>query len=221
MIPVIALHIYLLKATFEEDADTPLLITTVLVLEQVELGYSLITATVPNLKAFIQSFDTTLMMTVGHKLEKYGPVSASSSSGPPQLPNPVPYVDDHPLNSLYEQSFSQSATTSRMPSAKSRHAPIRPPRSSANFNLQNEHYTGLIPTHNSIRPGGADDSPTADTSFKTCATGDTDSISKVHEENWPLRQLGETTHTRQDSTTNSQDHPFLSSPPQRGSGWVI
>jgi len=215
------LHIYFLKATFDDDADIPLLMTTALVCEQVALGYSLITATVPNLKAFIQSFDTTLMMTVGHKLEKYGTFSGSSSSGPPQLPNPVPYVEDHPLDSLYKQSFSQSTPSSRMPSAR-RHTPIRPPRDSANFNLQSERSTGrIIPTSNSIRSGVADDSPIADSSFKTSTIGDTDSISKVHGENWPLRQLSETSRPRQNSNTGSQEHPLLSSPPQKGSGWVI
>jgi hypothetical protein len=34
----------------------------------VMLGYSLVSATIPNLKSFIMSFDTALMMDVSHKL---------------------------------------------------------------------------------------------------------------------------------------------------------
>jgi len=40
-----------------------------LVCEQIELGYSLLSATIPNLKSFIMSFDTAMMMDISHKLQ--------------------------------------------------------------------------------------------------------------------------------------------------------
>jgi hypothetical protein len=39
--------------------------------ETVELGYSLISATIPNLKSFVMSFDTAMMMDVSFKLKPY------------------------------------------------------------------------------------------------------------------------------------------------------
>jgi len=40
-----------------------------LVCEQIELGYSLLSATIPNLKSFVMSFDTAMMMDISHKLQ--------------------------------------------------------------------------------------------------------------------------------------------------------
>jgi hypothetical protein len=44
---------------------------TPLTWESIELGYSLLSATIPNLKSFIMSFDTAMMMSVSFKLNSY------------------------------------------------------------------------------------------------------------------------------------------------------
>lgn len=62
--------------------------------EQIELGYSLLSATIPNLKSFIISFDTAMMMDISYKLHSLAQSSTvgqrsdrvgSSASKPPRL----------------------------------------------------------------------------------------------------------------------------------------
>ena len=91
MIPVIALHVVYLSKAFDPDEDLPLAITIPLVCEQVEIGYSLISATLPNLKAFIQAFNTEMMMDISHKLNRPNGTgtSGTSSESSQALPQPL------------------------------------------------------------------------------------------------------------------------------------
>jgi hypothetical protein len=70
-----------MQRTYNGISDVPLAITAALVCEQVEIGYSLISATLPNLKAFIQSFHTEMMMNVAHKLNRPNGPNSDESSG--------------------------------------------------------------------------------------------------------------------------------------------
>jgi len=54
--------------TILPSSNLSLAIITVLTIEQAGLAYSLISATIPNLKSFLMSFDTAMMMDVSHKL---------------------------------------------------------------------------------------------------------------------------------------------------------
>jgi hypothetical protein len=54
--------------TILPTSNLSLTIIPVLTIEQAGLAYSLISATIPNLKSFLMSFDTAMMMDVSHKL---------------------------------------------------------------------------------------------------------------------------------------------------------
>jgi hypothetical protein len=64
----VVLNIYYEHLASAPDADFPLAITSGLTCEQVGLGVSLLTATIPNLKSFVMSFDTSMMMNISHRL---------------------------------------------------------------------------------------------------------------------------------------------------------
>jgi len=61
--------VYYLELAHEQSRDTSFALSTALVYQQTELGYSLISATIPNLKSFIMSFDTGMMMNVAASTE--------------------------------------------------------------------------------------------------------------------------------------------------------
>lgn len=66
LIAVAILHITFLQSITSTNLN--LVLVPSLVCEQIELGYSLLSATIPNLKSFVMSFDTAMMMDIGHKL---------------------------------------------------------------------------------------------------------------------------------------------------------
>lgn len=105
MIPVIALHALYISKAYDAQVDLPFAITAAVVCEQVLIGYSLISATVPNLKAFIKSFNSEMMMDISHKLNRSkGPDSSGTSSGSSQGPPQPRYhdadIEEQPLNTL-------------------------------------------------------------------------------------------------------------------------
>ena len=61
-----AVHIRYIKAMPQTNLN--LNIIPSLTLEQIQLGYALLSATIPNLKSFIMSFDTAMMMDISYKL---------------------------------------------------------------------------------------------------------------------------------------------------------
>ncbi|KAF2668449.1 hypothetical protein BT63DRAFT_479856 [Microthyrium microscopicum] len=72
LVPIIVLHAYYIQMALLGHEDLPLALTPVLVCTQIELGYSLISATIPNLKSFLMSFDTAFMMDApGQKIEAF------------------------------------------------------------------------------------------------------------------------------------------------------
>lgn len=91
LIAIAIVHIVFLHRSVN-STNINLAIIPSLVCEQIELGYSLLSATIPNLKSFIMSFDTAMMMDIGHKLQSQ-PNShtnlsnrlGSSSHRPPRL----------------------------------------------------------------------------------------------------------------------------------------
>ena len=82
-IAIVHIH-FIAKST--QEGNLTFSIASAIIVEQVWLGYSLISATIPNLKSFIMSFDTSLMMDVSHKLAASrgtsGPSEQSSSVQP-------------------------------------------------------------------------------------------------------------------------------------------
>ena len=68
LIAVAIVHIVFLHRSVN-STNLNLALIPSLVCEQIELGYSLLSATIPNLKSFIMSFDTAMMMDIGHKLQ--------------------------------------------------------------------------------------------------------------------------------------------------------
>ncbi|TID26479.1 hypothetical protein E6O75_ATG00972 [Venturia nashicola] len=52
-----------------------------LTIEQVQLGYSLISATIPNLKSFLMMFDTAVMMDISHKLSSIDRSATTAQEG--------------------------------------------------------------------------------------------------------------------------------------------
>ena len=91
IIAVAIIHIVLIKSS-EDSSNLSFVLVPALICEQVELGYSLLSATIPNLKSFITSFHTAMMMDVSHKIQSQ-PTSiielsshtASSSENAPRL----------------------------------------------------------------------------------------------------------------------------------------
>jgi len=69
LIPVAIVHVFFVRRT--PAINLSLAIIPSITCEQVELGYSLLSATIPNLKSFIMSFDTAMMMDVSYKLQSY------------------------------------------------------------------------------------------------------------------------------------------------------
>jgi hypothetical protein len=65
------MHIHYISTTerLRPTRNMPLSLTAAIVYELVELGYSLLSATVPNLKSFIMSFDTAMMMDFTYELK--------------------------------------------------------------------------------------------------------------------------------------------------------
>jgi hypothetical protein len=84
LIPVAIIHIKYIQSMPEDNQN--LAVFAPLTGEIIELGYSLISATIPNLKSFIMSFDTAMMMSVSFKL---------SSTSRSQFPggNPCDRID--------------------------------------------------------------------------------------------------------------------------------
>jgi hypothetical protein len=98
--------------TTKSGGDVPLLIIDPLLCEQIQIGVSLLTATVPNMKAFIQSFHSQLGMPIGQLSESRqttqretsvvrqtvtapstgnsSPPATSKSSNAPPTSNPAP-----------------------------------------------------------------------------------------------------------------------------------
>ncbi|KAF2435934.1 hypothetical protein EJ08DRAFT_295621 [Tothia fuscella] len=92
IIPAAIIHILLIHDIPADNLARTII--PALACEQVELGYSLLSATIPNLKSFIMSFDTAMMMDVSYKLNSMARSSTagqrsdrngSSSSKPPRL----------------------------------------------------------------------------------------------------------------------------------------
>ncbi|QDS70900.1 hypothetical protein FKW77_006294 [Venturia effusa] len=67
--------------TIAPKYDLPMTIIWVLTVEQVQLGYSLISATIPNLKSFLMMFDTAVMMDISHKLSSVDRSATSAQDG--------------------------------------------------------------------------------------------------------------------------------------------
>jgi len=93
-VPLIALAILniLFIREWTTSLDPGVAISASLVCQQVELAYSLISATIPNLKSFLMSFDTAWMMEVGNPLKAI----PYSSSTPPE---------EHQLDSVHNSSY--------------------------------------------------------------------------------------------------------------------
>ncbi|KAJ9669586.1 hypothetical protein H2201_000453 [Coniosporium apollinis] len=73
-IPVAAFALAFLNAvdTYRDHENTGVAYSAVIIWHQVELGYSLIAATIPCLKSFIKSFDTGFGLEVGYNTHPYG-----------------------------------------------------------------------------------------------------------------------------------------------------
>jgi hypothetical protein len=103
--------------------------TAVIVCEQIEFSYSLISATLPNLKAFIESFNTSFMMDIGHKVDRSGygmpstGSSASSSHGAPRLQTPSPYAEEHALHPITPTTSFRPRSAPRARSSRSTPSP--------------------------------------------------------------------------------------------------
>jgi hypothetical protein len=81
LIVITALHVrYIYIMRLE---DTNLEIIPPLAIESVELGYALISATIPNLKSFIMSFDTAMMMD----LHGYRRNTRTATTSTPKTPS--------------------------------------------------------------------------------------------------------------------------------------
>jgi hypothetical protein len=91
LIAIASVHIHYIQAM--PDTALGLTIIPPLTIEQIEMGYSLLSATIPNLKSFIMSFDTAMMMDISHKLQSSSARSNATSrqqsdrleSGPSRL----------------------------------------------------------------------------------------------------------------------------------------
>lgn len=79
LIAITLVHLFTIKWT-ADSVNLNFEIVPALVCEQIELGYSLISATIPNLKSFIMSFNTSMMMDIGHKLHSQPPSHTDLSS---------------------------------------------------------------------------------------------------------------------------------------------
>jgi hypothetical protein len=125
LIPIIVLHIYYYRKASEKGTDFAFAITAAIVCEQIEFSYSLISATLPNLKAFIESFNTSFMMDIGHKVDRSGHENisegspASSSHGAPQIPTQLSYVEEHPLHPITPTTSFRPRSAPRARSSKS------------------------------------------------------------------------------------------------------
>lgn len=58
--------------TYRDHENTGVAYSAVIIWHQVEIGYSLIAATIPCLKSFIKSFDTGFGLEVGYNTHPYG-----------------------------------------------------------------------------------------------------------------------------------------------------
>lgn len=69
-----------------------------LTIEQIQIGYALLSATIPNLKSFIMSFDTAMMMDFGDykvrsAVKSRSPIDVRSNRKSPALTRPHRYSD--------------------------------------------------------------------------------------------------------------------------------
>jgi hypothetical protein len=108
LLPVMIFNIYYEHLAAAPNGDFPLLVTSALTCEQLELGLSLLTATIPNLKSFLKSFDTSLMMDISHKLpdtsratstvgansQKYLTTNSNISKGSNSTPAPLSDISE-------------------------------------------------------------------------------------------------------------------------------
>ena len=79
LVAVAALHIH--YVFLMRSDDTNLEIIPALTVESVQLGYALVSATIPNLKSFIMSFDTAMMMDLhGYRSESHSQQTKSRST---------------------------------------------------------------------------------------------------------------------------------------------
>jgi hypothetical protein len=69
LIPIAIVHFRYIE--YMPTDNLTFAIITPLTWETIELGYSLLSVTIPNLKSFIMSFDTAMMMVVSYKLNSY------------------------------------------------------------------------------------------------------------------------------------------------------
>jgi hypothetical protein len=64
------LNVYFIRlATISGDSSS-LLLTSALICQSIAIAYSLFSATLPNLKSFIRSFHTAMMLDLSHKIRK-------------------------------------------------------------------------------------------------------------------------------------------------------
>jgi len=125
LVPVVVVHIYYYMQTTKPGADVPLLITNVLICEQVQIGVSLLTATVPNMKAFIQGFHSQMGMVIGPFPESTQttarrpsiaqPVavapSTTASSPPPSKSSTAPHVPNSTISSKLAEDNIEATST--------------------------------------------------------------------------------------------------------------
>lgn len=64
-----------------KENDLPMTIIWALTIEQAQLGYSLVSATIPNLKSFLMMFDTAVMMDISHKLSSIDRSATTAQEG--------------------------------------------------------------------------------------------------------------------------------------------
>lgn len=84
LIVIAALHIRYVFAAGSGDVN--LNIIPALTIESVQLGYALISATIPNLKSFLMSFDTGMMMDVhAYRSHSHSHSQSHSNSGSKSL----------------------------------------------------------------------------------------------------------------------------------------
>jgi hypothetical protein len=130
LVPVIVMHIYYYMKTSKPGADVPLLITGAIVCEQVQIGVSLLTATVPNMKAFIEGFHSQLGMPIGKSesrpptvreasvVQRNGTAPSTTTSTPPATSksSTAPHVPHPPSSTLADDSIESTSfpTTSAL-----------------------------------------------------------------------------------------------------------
>ncbi|KAE9986179.1 hypothetical protein EG327_004429 [Venturia inaequalis] len=79
LVAIISIHSRYI--TREPESNLSLTIIWLLTIEQVQLGYSLISATIPNLKSFLMMFDTAVMMDISHKLSSTDKSATTAQEG--------------------------------------------------------------------------------------------------------------------------------------------